>query len=237
MNETHEEIEELLAGYALGALSGEDAAATDRLLTDHVPGCPRCRDALHGFRAAAGELALDATPASPPDLVMARIRRGLEEPPAVRRRRGPWWAAAVAAVAALGLLGWNLGLTHQVSEAQEFQATMLDGILTAADPRSESVRLTSEEGPDNLYLAYIPEGNRAFLMGTNVEAPSAGHVYWVWFGANGEWTPVRWFVPRDGLVAVEISQDLERYDRIWICQETEGDPVPTPSEPVWGAPV
>jgi Anti-sigma-K factor rskA len=237
MTETHEEIEELLAGYSLGALSGEDAATTDRLLTDHVPRCPRCQAALTSFQAVAGELALEVAPASPPDLVEARIRRGLEDSPSGRRGRGPWWAAAVASVVALGLLGWNLALTREVSEAQEFQATMLDGILTAADPRAENVRLTEEQGPDNLYLAYVPEGDRAFLMGANVPAPRAGHVYWVWFGADDEWTPVKWFVPSDGLVAVEITEDLEPFNRIWICQEVEGNPVPTPSEPVWGAPV
>ena len=40
LTETHEAIEELLAGYVLRSLSGEDAARADHLLSDHVPQCP-----------------------------------------------------------------------------------------------------------------------------------------------------------------------------------------------------
>ena len=45
MTETHEAIEELLVGYVLRSLSGEDAARADHLLSDHVPHCP----AVPGF--------------------------------------------------------------------------------------------------------------------------------------------------------------------------------------------
>ena len=37
MTEDHERIDELLAGYVLLSLSGEDAAEADRVLIDHVP--------------------------------------------------------------------------------------------------------------------------------------------------------------------------------------------------------
>src|SRR5207247_277132 len=76
MAEDHDRIEELLAGYVLLGLSGEDAVEADRLLSEHVPSCPRCRDAMAGFQAVGGDLALAVPPAQPPDLVLPRIRRG-----------------------------------------------------------------------------------------------------------------------------------------------------------------
>ena len=82
----HEAIEELLAGYALRSLSGEDAREADRLLTEHVPTCPICRDALTGFQELAGELALDVPAASPPETLLVRLHRDLEAP---ARRLGP----------------------------------------------------------------------------------------------------------------------------------------------------
>ena len=40
MNEDHVRIQELMAGYVLDGLSGEDAVEADRLLSEHVPSCP-----------------------------------------------------------------------------------------------------------------------------------------------------------------------------------------------------
>jgi len=55
VTEDHERIDELLAGYVLLSLSGEDAAEADRILVDHVPSCPTCRANLSEFQAVAGE--------------------------------------------------------------------------------------------------------------------------------------------------------------------------------------
>ena len=62
MTEDHERIDELLAGYVLLSLEGEDAAEADRLLSEHVPGCARCRRTLADFQALSGDLALAAAP-------------------------------------------------------------------------------------------------------------------------------------------------------------------------------
>jgi len=55
----HELNLELLAGYALLALEGEDALEADRLLSDHVPWCATCRATLADFQSVTGELALE----------------------------------------------------------------------------------------------------------------------------------------------------------------------------------
>ena len=81
VTEDHERIEELLAGYALLSLEGEDAAEADRLLSEHVPGCARCRRTLADFQTLSGDLALAAPPADPPETLLPRIHRAMDEVP------------------------------------------------------------------------------------------------------------------------------------------------------------
>ena len=69
----HDAAEELLAGYVLGALTGADAEAADRLLDEHVPDCITCRGTLDAFRGVTGELGLVADPLTPPEPLLPRI--------------------------------------------------------------------------------------------------------------------------------------------------------------------
>src|SRR2546430_15749063 len=85
--EDHDRIEELLAGHALRALSGEDAIETDRLVREHVPTCERCRATLGAFDELGGELALAARPIEPPDLLLGRLRKEIEPLRELPKRR------------------------------------------------------------------------------------------------------------------------------------------------------
>src|SRR6266540_3855990 len=115
MNEDHDRIEELLAGYVLLGLSGEDAVEADRLLSEHVPSCPRCRDQVAGFQAVAGDLALAVSPVPPPDLLLPRIRRGVAETPVRRRNRASVVAVAAGVAAIVGLAGLSVQLGGRVA--------------------------------------------------------------------------------------------------------------------------
>ncbi|MDQ3210096.1 MAG: hypothetical protein M3Q20_02795, partial [Actinomycetota bacterium] len=94
MIDEHEHIEELLAGYVLRSLSGADAAEADLLLSDHVPGCRRCKESLDDFERLSADLAFAAEPMAPPETLLPRLHRELE-PQAPRRR--PMQVFAVAA--------------------------------------------------------------------------------------------------------------------------------------------
>src|SRR4029453_4436603 len=109
MNEDHVRIQELMAGYVLDGLSGEDAVEADRLLSEHVPSCPLCRDQLAGFQAVAGDLALAVSPAQPPDLLLPKIRPGGAEAVGGRGRPslGPGGGGAAAFA---GLVGFPVRL-------------------------------------------------------------------------------------------------------------------------------
>src|SRR5262245_2566684 len=100
VTDDHAAIDELLAGYVLGALSGPDAAEMDRLFVEHIPGCDTCRATLRTFQELTGDLAISVDEVTPPDMLLPRLQRDLGPR---RTRRMPSWsggriAATVAAV-------------------------------------------------------------------------------------------------------------------------------------------
>src|SRR6266508_1773128 len=133
MNEDHDRIEELLAGYVLLGLSGEDAVEADRLLSEHVPSCPRCRDQVAGFQAVAGDLALAVSPIPPPDLLLPRIRRGVAETPVRRRNRASLVAVAAGVAAIVGLAGLSVQLGGREWCSQATTSGDFDGDGTTDD--------------------------------------------------------------------------------------------------------
>src|SRR5207247_8831127 len=120
MSDQHERIEELLAGYALRALSDEDAAEADRLLAEHVPTCERCWELLPSYLEVGGDLALAAAPAEPPELLLPSLRQDIaERRVTVRRRPLLAWGAAVAAAAVVGVVSWHtVALNGRLSQAE-----------------------------------------------------------------------------------------------------------------------
>ncbi|HEU5225878.1 MAG TPA: hypothetical protein VFV29_08760, partial [Actinomycetota bacterium] len=120
MTEDHERIDELLAGYALLSLSGEEAADADRILVDHVPSCATCRATLSEFQAVSGDLALAAPPVDPPETLLPRLHHAIDEVPLAGRtpRRGALIAVAASAVALVAMGGLSLVLGNRLSNSE-----------------------------------------------------------------------------------------------------------------------
>jgi hypothetical protein len=240
MSQDHDRIEELLAGYVLLGLTGEDAVEADRLLSEHVPTCPGCRDAMAGFQAVAGELAMAATPARPPDLLLPRIRRGVAETP-VRRRRSASLVAVAAGVAALvGLAGLSVQLGGRVSKFEAQRGKLLEAIQALQEPGTSPVSLQSQgQTATGLVEVSGPGLQRMYVIGRDVPMPAQGRVYQLWLGSNGTFLRVEGgaFVPEDGVVLLELTIDTGRYDEILITEERMGDSPAGPSQQghVWHA--
>jgi hypothetical protein len=242
VNQEHDRIEELLAGYVLLSLSGEDAIEADRLLSEHVPSCPMCRETLAGFQSVAGELALAADPVRPPDLVLPRIRRDLGPPPSVRRpRRGAWLVATAAGVALLAALGGlSLSLGNRVSKAESDRGRLLDAIGAMQQAGANPVSLLDQTGTQRggeLVEISGPNLERMYLVGHDVPTPAPGHAYQLWLGTNGRFVPVgEMFLPDNGLVVVELAIPAGAgYDAVAITEEPEGSRPTTPGQFRWGA--
>ncbi|HEV2950553.1 MAG TPA: hypothetical protein VGZ51_00485, partial [Actinomycetota bacterium] len=99
----HDRIDELMAGYALRSLSGEDATEADRLLSQHVPDCERCRETLLAFSDTVADLAFAADPIAPPETLLPRLHRELE--PRTGRPAAGRWVGVAAGMAVVLVAG------------------------------------------------------------------------------------------------------------------------------------
>jgi Anti-sigma-K factor rskA len=237
MSLDHERIEELLAGHALGALSGEDAIAADRLLAEHVPSCPLCRETLAGFRAVAAELSLDASAASPPDLILARIRRSVRDARA-GRRRGTFVATAAGVAALVGMAALSMSLGTRATRAE----THLDRMGRLFDALSQpGVAPVSLQALDAMPMVEVsgPNLERIIVAGHGIPMPARDHVYVIWIGTEAGFRPLGSVMPDEfGFVYRSFEVDPSSFDRILITEERKGPrpQVPTTDSPhMWQA--
>jgi Anti-sigma-K factor rskA len=233
MNEDHDRIEELLAAYVLLSLSGEDAVEADRLLSEHVPSCPRCRETAAGFQAVAGDLSLAVSPAEPPDLLLPRILRGVAETPVRRRGRASLVAVAAGVAAIVGLAGLSVQLGGRVSRTEQQRGRLLDAMEAFHEPGAVPVSVESQ-GQSAAALVEVsrPGLQRMYVIGSDVPMPSDGRMYQLWLGTRGTFVRVEEdgaFVPEDGLVLLELTVDTDRYDEILITEERIGEAPSSPS--------
>jgi Anti-sigma-K factor rskA len=226
----HERIEELLAGYVLRSLSGEDAAEADLLLSEHVPTCARCRATLAAFQAVSADLALEATPVEPPETLLPRLHRELE-PPSRRHRPMQVFAVAASVVVVAGLAGLAVTQNVRANQGQRQASALRAAMDTAALPNANLVPV----GPATEISA--PGQEVFYLYGHGVPAPAAGMVYRVWLVAGATPTYVGEFVPDDGFVNLELHFDPNSYDSLWVTEAPAGSEHAAPSadEALWQA--
>lgn len=93
---THQEAEQLLAPYALGALSAEESQHVE----DHLQGCSACRQVLREDLEVVASIPLALPQVQPPPAVRARLLQriaALEQPQPMGKR--PLWRRILRVVA------------------------------------------------------------------------------------------------------------------------------------------
>jgi hypothetical protein len=242
VTEDHERIDELLAGYVLLSLSGEEAAEADRILVDHVPTCATCRATLSEFQAVSGDLALAASPVDPPETLLPRLHHAMDEVPLAGRtpRRGALIAVAASAVALVAMGGVSLVLGNRLSNAETRTGTALEILSAMRAPGASPVNVSPQDQtpPDSgMVEVSAPDIRRLYIAAEFCPEPAPGHAYQLWLGSNGEWSPVGdMFWPDDGVLLLEVEGvDVSQYDEIWITQEPVTQPPTRPSTdgPSW----
>jgi hypothetical protein len=233
LTETHEAIEELLAGYVLRSLSGEDAVRADHLLSDHVPHCPACRDSLAVFQGVTADLALETAPIRPPDTMLPRLHRDLGVQDR-RRRPVAIFAVAASVVAVVGFAGLAVTQNMRVNDTQ----SRIDDIRSAFDfarsPGASMVPVdSSSSDTDSLTEISRPGIERFYLVGTDVPMPPEGTVYRVWLLSGTDATWATDFVPEPEMMVVTLEFDPSIYDRILISVEPAGSKPDTPEIALW----
>jgi anti-sigma-K factor RskA len=229
--EDHERIEELLAGYALRSLDGDDAIEADRLLADHVPTCFTCRGTIADFREITGDLALAPEPAKVPDLLLSQIHRSMGDAPRRSRSRfGVTWIAAAASVVALVTMGGiSLTMMGRANTAEDKAGGAIGDAMVLARGGGDTIDPVGSAATNPFVEASPPDVRTLHLMTTDCPQPAPGMTYVVWLGTNGTYTPTLSFRPdADGNVYLRVPVDISRYDEIAITEELEGT---VPTEP------
>jgi len=231
----HERIDELLAGYALLALSGPDAEEADRLLAEHVPSCARCHATLSDTQALSGDLALAADPVPPPETLLPRLHRAIDEVPLAGRspRRGVFVALAASVIGLVVMGGLSFTLGSRLSDAETQAGTALEILSLMRSPGAEPVSLAPQgQTPASSGLVEIsaPNVRRLYLASERCPEPAPGNAYQLWLGSGGTWVPVgEMFRPEGGVILLELEVDTSTYDEIWITEEPIGVPPQEPS--------
>jgi hypothetical protein len=194
-----------LKGRIMAAIDAElragqraDAAA-DRLISSLGAGSTRPAAAVEAVQETpASPSALGASPA-PIDLAAERARR----------RSLVRWLAAIAAVLIIAALGaWNIGLSGQLTTAQQQQAAVDRVLAVAQEPGGQAAILVpgAAGGPAGL-AAVAPDGSFALAI-HGLPATSGSQVYEAWVIApSGTPVPIGSFaVGSDGTGALTAAQ-------------------------------
>lgn len=232
----HETVEELMAGYALRALTGEDAREAERLLSEHVPGCLRCRRTLRAFSDTVADLALAADPVAPPEPLLPRLHRSLE-PRGGRRPIGRWVgiAAGLAVVLVAGGVAVSQGL--RAGDLQERNELFAQALRLSQRPDADTAPLTEADATEPAPVSTVsaPDVDHFFLIGSDVPPPPSGFVYGVWLSDGVDAVFAGSFLPMQGVTVVRVPFDRLRFDRVLVTVEMSGDVAEEPGSVVWEA--
>jgi len=232
----HDRVDELMAGYVLRSLSGEDATEADQLLSQHVPGCARCRETLLAFSDAVADLALAVDPVAPPETLLPRLHRELE--PRVGRLSPVRWVAVASGVAAVLIVGGvavSQGL--RAGDLQNQNELFEQALAFAQRPGADSAALVGAGVSDPAPVSEItaPDVDHFFLVGRDVPPAPAGQAYGIWLSDGVDAVFAGTFVPVPGVTVVKVPFDRSRFDRVLITLEAEGSVPSEPGNALWEA--
>jgi anti-sigma-K factor RskA len=246
-----EELSELAAGYALGALEGEERARFEALLD---AGDRDAHAALRDFAATLAAVGASTAEAPPPRIkaeLLARIERESTTAPvrpavSVHPRRSAFWPGVVSGAVAAGLVALVVGWLTASEYAQrldtlergaaglrvelENQKALLELLR---DPETQVVAL-SGVGPGTaargrmMWLAHAG----GYFVAAGLPASPAGKAYQLWAiaGANAPVSGGVFTVDGRGAVRLIVPQlpGVTRVDAFAVTLEPAGG-LPAPS--------
>jgi anti-sigma-K factor RskA len=239
-----DQLRELLALEAVGALSDAERAELDAAIEDR----PDLRDELESLRGAALTMA-DAVSEAPPAGLRARVLDAIattpqepalpspaptaepEEPIApvvpitsARRHRALRWGAAAVAAAAIAI-GVFVVSPFGGDDAGNHAADVLDN-------PTRTIELTGEL--TGLRLVYSEAVGSTVLEGTNVVAPAGTNVFELWGLGDAAPRPVvREFRPNDDGRVEVLIEGLDPGDEGFaVTEEPEGGSDEPTSDPI-----
>ena len=252
----HEPFESQAAGYALGALDGEERSRFEEHL---ALGCAACTVAVRELAETLADLARGAPPMIPPAHVkvdlMRRVAAGAASRMSPRRRRLLRWtlasAAAVIVVSAFvagfvatryeARIGLMARETSRIrADLQRQEAALRDRLAVSQgvidllrDPATRVVSLRGT-GPSAEAWGRLVwhEANGGYLLVANVPPPPPGKVYELWTISAGQPRPAGVFtVDASGRATHPVAPTRAPVDVFAVTLEREGG-VPAPTGPI-----
>jgi anti-sigma-K factor RskA len=251
---SHNEFEELAAGYVLGALEPDD----EQYFRQHLGGCATCEANVRELEAVVGELAYAAPPVNPPETLWAGIRREIEPQAArrvatpgvaPRRRAGrrllPGLAAAAAILIVVALSVWNLSLRDENAAIRDRVAALERATQLANDPSAKLVTMDEVPGPEGAQATVIASSrqDRGVLLVQSLPPLARNRVYELWGVPQGDIAKAQKalvFVPlrRQGVQALQFEVPIQPGTVFAITEEPgpDGSEKPTNQPLLVGAP-
>lgn len=174
----------MTGAYALDALDDVERVRVER----HLEDCADCAAEVASFRETSSRLGAGAAVAPPVglrDRVMAEIAQTRQLPPTSARfestgrtvsRSSRWLGVAASSLLFLSLgLGGLAYSSHNDAEEARQAASSMQEVLS--DPAREVV---DTDFGDSGHGTIVVAGNRAVLLGADVDAPPAGHGFQLW---------------------------------------------------------
>ncbi len=244
----HEQVAELIEGYALDALEPAERSFVDQ----HIDACPPCRERVQVAADTAQMLGLIAMPVEPPGYCKRRLLEKIEREQFLRAptRRSRTAAAlstwvAVAAVTLFMVTGmWSLSLQRQLTRMNGDMARTRDQIAELEELLAEvqAIRPLKGEGDARFAAANTfmkPGSNKALLVIRNLPPLKPGQTYQVWVAREGEQQPLTTFnpPPADDTTQVEIAppEPMDSYKWIMVTiEDVNGSDYPSKNQILFG---
>jgi hypothetical protein len=176
---SHDEWDELAAGYALHVLEPDE----ELLFTDHLSACEECAVLLRDHELVAaqlGSLAFVDDDAAAPAWASVRAAVVGTAPPVSldehrrNRRRQPWFLGAAAA--AVVVAGAAIVLSHSSGSSASPADRAIDSCRH--QPNCSIIRLHASQGADPGVV--LVSGDRATMVPLAMPAPPTGEEYVLW---------------------------------------------------------
>ncbi len=221
-----EELRELIALAAVGALADDERAALDRELAarqDMQAELAELEDAAASMAVAAAE----EPPARLRSDVMAVVR-DVPPPSAVtdldraRRQRRRRWLPVAAAAAVVVLAGVGVAVLRDGDGAESEIAAVVED--------EESVTVSLDGETMTLRLIHSPANDASALVGEDGPPPDGDQVYELWLLADAAPVPIEIFRPTDDGVVEILLPDVTPTDEASFAVTIEppgGSPQPT----------
>lgn len=232
------DVHTLTGAYAANAMPDDERWAFER----HLAECDACNQEVRELQATTAQMgaaAAESPPAGMKAAVMAQIDEVRQETPArvveSARQRDPWHyrllapAAAVLAIAVLGLTGIIANLNHRLT-AMETQTGRVADVVAAGD--LQIVQMPPVNGA-TARVIYSPTRGEGVFLADGLPAAPGDQVYELWFIGDEGAQPAGLFEADErGRVTHVITGDMAAVQAIGVTVEPAGGSVQPTSEPI-----